>query len=75
MDLQLQPFGNINLADPFFDSLKAVYPEFSVWYAKKAAAGEKAYVFFFEDGRVTDFTDACGRGGGDVRDEPEQCAD
>lgn len=42
MDLQLQPFGNINLADPFFDSLKAVYPEFEVWYAKKAAAGEKA---------------------------------
>ena len=29
MDLQLQPFGNINLADPFFDSLKAAYPEFA----------------------------------------------
>ena len=55
MDLQLQPFGEINLADPFFDSLKAAYPEFEVWYAKKAAAGEKAYVFFFEDGRVADF--------------------
>ena len=26
----------------FFDSLKAAYPEFEVWYAKKAAAGEKA---------------------------------
>ena len=55
MDLQLQPFGNINLADPFFDSLKAAYPEFEQWYAKKAAAGEKAYVFFFDDGRVADF--------------------
>ena len=55
MDLQLQPFGEINLADPFFDSLKAAYPEFEVWYNKKAAAGEKAYVFFFEDGRVADF--------------------
>ena len=55
MDLQLQPFGEINLADPFFDSLKAAYPEFEQWYAKKAAAGEKAYVFFFEDGRVADF--------------------
>lgn len=55
MDLQLQPFGEINLADPFFDSLKAAYPEFEQWYAKKAATGEKAYVFFFEDGRVADF--------------------
>ncbi len=55
MDLQLQPFGSINLADPFFDSLKAAYPEFESWYAKKAAAGEKAYVFLFEDGRVADF--------------------
>ena len=25
MDLQLQPFSKINLADPFFDSLKAAY--------------------------------------------------
>ena len=55
MDLELRPFSAINLADEFFDSLKAAYPEFSVWYAKKAAAGEKAYVFFFDDGRVADF--------------------
>ena len=55
MDLQLRPFGKIDLADPFFDSLKAAYPEFSTWYNKKAAAGEQAYVFFFEDGRVADF--------------------
>ena len=55
MNLQLQPFGKINLADPFFDSLKAAYPEFSVWYNKKATAGELAYVFYFEDGRVADF--------------------
>ena len=55
MDLQLQSFSNINLADPFFDSLKEAYPEFSVWYNKKAAAGEKAYVFHNEAGQVTDF--------------------
>lgn len=55
MDLQPQPFRKIDLADPFFDSLKAAYPEFSAWYNKKAAAGEQAYVFFFEDGRVADF--------------------
>lgn len=41
MDLQLQPFSAINLADSFFDSLKEAYPEFSVWYNKKAAAGER----------------------------------
>lgn len=58
MDLELRPFSAINLADEFFDSLKAAYPEFSVWYAKKAV-----------------YTDAGERGGGDVRDEPEQCAD
>lgn len=55
MDLQLQPFEEINLAGPFFVSLKAAYPEFSMWYAKKVAVGEKAYVCFFKDGRVTDF--------------------
>ena len=55
MDLQLKPFSTINLADPFFDSLKAAYPEFSEWYNKKAALGEKAYVFYFGDGRVADF--------------------
>ncbi len=41
MDLELRPFSAINLADPFFDSLKGAYPEFEQWYAKKAAAGEK----------------------------------
>jgi len=29
-------FGNINLADPFFDSLKANYSEFSDWFNKKS---------------------------------------
>lgn len=51
----MRPLKEIDLADSFFDSLKAAYPEFSVWYNKKAAAGERAYVFFFEDGRVADF--------------------
>ena len=55
MDLQLRPFKAIDLADPFFDSLKAAYPEFSMWYNKKEAAWERAYVFYFEDGRVADF--------------------
>lgn len=55
MDIQLQPFSAINLADPFFDSLKAAYPDFSVWYNRKAAEGALAYVFHDGDGRVTDF--------------------
>jgi len=52
MDLQLQPFSAINLAEEFFDSLKAAYPEFCEWYNRKAATGEKAYMFLFDDGRV-----------------------
>ena len=55
MDLELRPFADINLEDSFFDSLKAAYPEFPEWYAKKACQGERAYVSCFEDGRVADF--------------------
>lgn len=55
MDLQLRPFSTINLSDPFFDSLKVSYPEFSEWFKKKANQGAMAYVFYFDDGRVADF--------------------
>lgn len=55
MDLQLQPFSSINLDDPFFDSLKASYPEFVQWYSKKAVQGAEAYVFHDDQGLVTDF--------------------
>ena len=55
MDLELRPFSDINLEDSFFDRLKAAYPEFPEWYAKKASQGEMAYVSHFEDGRVADF--------------------
>ena len=54
MDLELRPFAEIDLEDSFFDSLKAAYPEFPQWFAKKASQGEKAYVSCFEDGRVAD---------------------
>lgn len=40
----LEPFANINLDDPFFDSLKADYPEFESWFNKKSETGNKAYV-------------------------------
>ena len=55
MDLEIKRFADINLRDDFFDSLRASYPEFNAWFAKKAAAGEQAYVFFGEDGKVNDF--------------------
>ena len=41
-------FADINLADSFFDSLKADYPGFSDWYARKAQSGESALVFHYD---------------------------
>ena len=46
-----KPFSEINLDDPFFDSLKADYPGseastgFVEWFHRKAAEGKKALVF------------------------------
>lgn len=55
MDLSIYSFSDLNLEDPFFDSLKASYPEFSNWFNRKAAAREPAYVFFDEEGHIMDF--------------------
>lgn len=55
MDLEIRHFSEIDLQDDFFDSLRASYPGFNVWFEKKAAAGECAYVFYGEDGKVSDF--------------------
>ena len=46
MDLQLERFSDINLKDPFFDSLRSSYPEFDEWYHKKEAAGATAYTYY-----------------------------
>lgn len=49
-------FSEINLDDPFFDSLKTDYPgtasstAFTTWFASKSAAGKKALVFEDEQG-------------------------
>jgi len=43
-------FSEVNLDDPFFDSLKADYEEFLVWFKKKSGAGEYALVFHDEQG-------------------------
>ena len=49
-------FSEINLDDPFFDSLKADYPKdannigFENWFAKKAQTGSTALVFDDDEG-------------------------
>ena len=54
-DLTIRLFSELNLQDPFFDSLKDSYPEFENWFKKKAANNESAYVFMDDDGHVLDF--------------------
>ena len=51
-----KPFSEINIYDPFFESLKSDYPGsanstgFSEWFQKKADAGDTALVYEDEDG-------------------------
>ncbi len=40
-------FGNVNLADPFFDSFREDYPDFDRWFNRKS--DESAYVCLEED--------------------------
>ncbi|MFY0544946.1 N-acetyltransferase [Brevibacillus sp. H7] len=51
--IQLKKFQEINLNDPFFDSLKADYPGFEVWFVKKAS--EQAYVYENDQGFLEAF--------------------
>lgn len=52
----LKKFSDIDLSDPFFDSLKADYPvggnvkPFEVWFPEKAKEGRTALVFDDENG-------------------------
>ncbi|MBD3212890.1 MAG: hypothetical protein GF311_09805 [Candidatus Lokiarchaeota archaeon] len=43
------PMHNIDLTDPFFDSLKAGYSEFPHWWSKCCKEGRKAWVYRHED--------------------------
>lgn len=43
-NLYLKKFADINLNDPFFDSLKKDYTEFEIWFQKKANDNALAYV-------------------------------
>ena len=72
MSLSYEQFAQINLDDPFFDSLKGDYLEFGAWFARKST--ERAYVsrgrkneiegFLYlkeEDGTVDDVEPALGK--------------
>ena len=55
-NFSLKKFSDIDLNDPFFDSLKADYPvggkvkPFEVWFPEKAQDGRTALVFDDENG-------------------------
>jgi hypothetical protein len=42
---QWRSFSDVNLDDPFFDTLKSDYSEFDQWFNKKRAHGDKALVY------------------------------
>ncbi|MBN2909143.1 N-acetyltransferase [Polycladomyces sp. WAk] len=51
--IKLKRFSEIDLNDPFFDSLKEDYQGFVNWFNKKSEKGEKAYVL--EDNGIQAF--------------------
>lgn len=51
--LTAKKFRDINLSDPFFDSLKADYVEFPDWFGRKE--NETAYVFESDSGSIEGF--------------------
>lgn len=53
MELELKKFNEINLSDPFFDSLKASYVEFVDWFLRKG--NESAYIFSRKNGGLDGF--------------------
>lgn len=53
--MELRTFSRINLGDPFFDSLKVAYTEFTDWYNRKASEGAQAYVQYDNSNNVIGF--------------------
>ncbi|VEG70316.1 putative acyl-CoA N-acyltransferase prophage protein [[Pasteurella] aerogenes] len=45
-NLKFVRFSDVDLNDPFFDSLKADYMEFSNWFMRKSTENEFAYVLY-----------------------------
>lgn len=53
-------FGEVDLADPFFDSFREEYPDFNRWFNRKSE--EPAYVCFNERGSLVAFLYLKGEG-------------
>ena len=53
LSVKKELFGNIDLNDKFFDSLKAAYPDFVAWFNKKSE--EEAYVCRTDKNEVMGF--------------------
>lgn len=53
--LHRSSFDLVDLADPFFDSLKEQYKEFPVWFQKKSKAKEPVYIVKDSKGRLRGF--------------------
>ena len=53
-NLILKSFSDIELSDPFFDSLRNNYEGFDEWFKRKAQSGVKALVYYDEN-RLKDF--------------------
>ena len=52
--IEYKTFSEIDLEDPFFDTLKEDYIEFSNWYQRKAQENKKAFVLY-ETGKLLAF--------------------
>ncbi|MDG6880970.1 Uncharacterised protein [Phocoenobacter uteri] len=54
-NLRYVKFRNIDLNDPFFDSLKNDYKEFPVWFSKKAEEEAGAFIFNNDKNNIDGF--------------------
>jgi hypothetical protein len=52
-NLRIEKFADVNLDDPFFDTLKASYKEFSDWFRRKAES--EALVLYNDNGGIEGF--------------------
>lgn len=53
LSVRKEYFGNVDIADPFFDSFREDYPEFDSWFNRKSE--ESAYLCTDDAGRVIAF--------------------
>lgn len=53
-NLIVKKFSDIDLSQPFFDTLKTDYPEFCDWFNRKSTSGAEATVYI-DDGEIKDF--------------------